>query len=67
MALVGANALHYAIAKVLHRERAILTVRLCQDQFSNNNQGETLIGAKQLSSVTFVCDTLALGEFTKLA
>jgi hypothetical protein len=46
MTLVGANALHYAIAKVLHRERAILTVRLCQDQFSNNNQGEMLIGAK---------------------
>ena len=43
MTLDGANALQYATAKVLFRKRAILTVRLCQDQFSYNNQGEMLI------------------------
>ena len=43
MTLDCANALHYATAKVLYREKAILTVRLCQDQFSYNNQGEMLI------------------------
>jgi len=67
MTLDGANALHYATAKVLHRERAILTVRLCQDQFSNNKSGEMLIRGRKLTSFTFVCDTLTLGESTKFA
>ena len=46
MTMGSADAVDHVIYRFVYRKRAILTVRLCQDQFSYNNQREMLIQNK---------------------
>ena len=41
--VIDAQLCQAASYLAFYRKRAILTVRLCQDQFSYNNQGEMLL------------------------